>query len=413
MRIVIAGAGPAGVTIAETFRAHDKKSEIAVISAEPYPPYSPPAMADHFLTGSQAHLWRGEDWPDRIGVTYLSGVQAGSLDSASHRLILSGGKALPYDKLALATGSSLYAPVEGTSLPGVYNFKSLSAAEALVKGVKSGEARSAAIIGAGFIGVEIALLLRQLGIRVTQLEMMDQVMPQALDSETGGHVESILRGKEIDLRLGCKALAVTGKDHAEGLRLESGEEIRADLIVAATGVRPNVDWLRGNELKLDWGVEVDDHLRTNLPDVFAAGDLAETLDRLTGERRVSAIFPNAVAQGTVVGLNLAGFDVRYDGADRMNSLKHLGVPVVAAGLKTGDERLHGRVNGGFRTVYLKDNRLVGFQIVGDLSPAGVLRSLMNRGENVSAIKRHLVASRFGEGLLALEAAAGRMGPAGA
>jgi nitrite reductase (NADH) large subunit len=160
-------------------------------------------------------------------------------------------------------------------------------------------------------------------------------------------------------------------------------------------------------------VEVDDHLRTNLPDVFAAGDLAETLDRLTGERRVSAIFPNAVAQGTVVGLNLAGFDVRYDGADRMNSLKHLGVPVVAAGLKTGDERLHGRVNGGFRTVYLKDNRLVGFQIVGDLSPAGVLRSLMNRGENVSAIKRHLVASRFGEGLLALEAAAGRMGPAGA
>jgi nitrite reductase (NADH) large subunit len=408
MRIVIAGAGPAGVTIAEALRAHDKASEITVLSAEPYPPYSPPAMADHFLTGSQAHLWRGDDWPDRMGVNYLSGVEARSLDAAAHQLLLSNGQAVPYDKLALATGSSLYAPVEGTGLRGVYNFKSLSAAEVLVRGVKSGEAHSAAIIGAGFIGVEIALLLRELGIRVIQVEMMDQVMPQALDAETAGHVEAIMRGKEIELRLSCKALAITGERSADGVRLESGEEIRADVVVAATGVRPNVAWLADSGLQLDWGVAVDDHLRANLPDVFAAGDIAETHDRLTGERRVSAIFPNAVAQGTVVGLNLAGFDVAYDGADRMNSLKHLGVPVVAAGLKTGDEKLQARANGGLRTVYLKDNRLVGFQIVGDISPAGVLRSLMNRRENVGAIKRYLVAPGFGEGLLALEAAAGRI-----
>jgi NADPH-dependent 2,4-dienoyl-CoA reductase/sulfur reductase-like enzyme len=406
MRVVIVGAGPAGVTVTETLRAFDRSAEIVVVSAEPYPPYSPPAMADHFLTGSMSHLWRGEDWPERVGVEYRRGVAVQGLEPEVHRLRLKDGAPLTYDKLVIASGSRLYAPLEGIDLPGIYNFKSLTAAEGLVDRVKRGEARTALIVGAGFIGVEIAILLRKLGLEVTMLEMMGFVMPRVLAPETAGHVQRALQDLGVRLQLDSKAKAFFGNDRAEGVQLDDGQILKADVLIAATGVRPNVEWLEDSGMDVGWGIRVDDHLRTSLPDVFAAGDVVEGTDRLTGERFVNAIFPNAVAQGIAVGLNLAGFDVLTEGTDRMNSLKHLGVPVVVAGLKDGDETLRRQRDGSMRLLFLQENRLVGFQMVGDISPAGVLRSLMNRRLDVRPFKDQLLDPTFGQGKVAWGAISG-------
>jgi len=405
-RILIVGAGPAGVSVVETLRAYDQHSEIIMLSAEPYLPYSPPAMADHFITGSNAHLWRSADWPALMQVDYRSGIMATSLDSTEHRLHLADGNALSYDKLVIATGSRLYAPLPGANMPGVYNFKSLSAAEALVGRVKRGEARSALIVGAGFIGMEIALLLRELGVAVTQIEMLDQVMPAMLDQHTAGVALGIMRQRGVDVRLNTKALRFIGNGHATGVELESGEILKADILIAATGVQPNLEFIQGSNLAHRWGLTVDDHLRLSIPDIFAAGDVVEAPDRLTGELFVHAIFPNAVEQGRVVGLNLAGFDVAYEGADRMNSLKHLGVPILAAGLKQGDETLRARVDGGWRTLYLQNDRLVGFQLVGDIRPAGALRALMHRHQDLRSLKDRLLDKSFGQGTLVWTAISG-------
>jgi nitrite reductase (NADH) large subunit len=408
MKVVIVGAGPAGVTAAETLRSFDRSAEIVMFSAEPYPPYSPPAMADHFLTGSMLHLWRGNDWPARVGVDYRPGTAVRGLEAEKHLLKLDGDAHLTYDKLVIASGSRLYAPLEGNELPGIYNFKSLTAAEGLVDRVKSGEVRNALIVGAGFIGVEIAILLRKLGLEVTMLEMLDHVMPRVLAPETAAHVEAALQGMGVRLRLNTKAVAFVGNGRAEGVTLEDGEIVKSDVLIAATGVRPTTDWLEGSGLEVNWGIHVEEHMRTSLPDVFAAGDVVAGTDRLTGERFVNAIFPNAVAQGIVVGLNLAGHTVVAEGTDRMNSLKHLGVPVVAAGLKEGDEVLHQQRGGGMRLLFLKDHRLVGFQIVGDVSPAGVLRSLMNRRQDIRALKDKLLDPAFGEGKVVWGAISGAM-----
>jgi len=336
------------------------------------------------------------------------GVAVAGLEAESHRLRTQAGELLEYDKLVIATGSRLYAPLEGNDLPGIYNFKSLTAAEELVGRVRSGEARTALIVGAGFIGVEIAVLLRKLGLEVTMLEMLGQVMPRVLDPETAGYVEGVLRGMGVELRLGAKGKSFIGNGRADGVLIEDGETLHADVLIASTGVRPNIDWLEGSGLEVGWGVRVDDRLRTTAPDVFASGDVVEAADRLTGERSVNAIFPNAVAQGTVVGLNLAGHEVRTEGTDRMNSLKHLGVPVVVAGLKDGDEVLRRRRNGGMRTLFLKDGRLVGFQMVGEVAAAGVFRSLMNRRQDVRAFKDRLLQPTFGQGTVAWGAISGKM-----
>jgi nitrite reductase (NADH) large subunit len=398
-KIVIVGAGPAGVSVVETLRIHDRHSQVTMLSAEPYQPYSPPAMADHFIHGSGAHLWRSRDWPELMGVDYQSGVKVSALEAGPRQVRLKNGQALAYDQLVIATGSRLYAPLAGADLPGVYNFKSLSAAEALVGRIKGGLARTAVIVGAGFIGMEIALLLRELGVEVTQVEMLDQVMPAMLDAFSAAFALQVMRQRGVQVRLNTKATAFTGDESATGVLLDSGEMLNADILIAATGVRPNLEFLESSGIAHNWGISVDDHLLTSLPNVYAAGDVIETPDRLTGQVFVHAIFPNAIEQGRVVGLNLAGIDTPYEGAERMNSLKHLGLPLMAVGLREGDEVLRGRVDGAWRTLYLQDNRLVGYQLIGDVRPSGALRALLNRGDDLRKLKQRLLEPTFGQGTL--------------
>jgi nitrite reductase (NADH) large subunit len=405
MKIVIIGAGPAGVSVAETIRAYERDAKIVMLSAEPYLPYSPPAMADHFITGSDLHLWRDRHWPKQTGVEYRKGIEVVQIEPDTHRIELDDGRRVKYDRLVIATGSRLYAPIEGSSMQGVYNFKSLSAAETMVAQIKSGKAKTAVIVGAGFIGMEIALLLCQLGVEVTQIEMLDQVMATMLDKETAAVALDLMRQHGVNVRLKTKARAFVGKRKATGVQLASGKILEGDILIAATGVKPNLDLLDGSGIDHNWGIRVDDHLRTNVPDVYAAGDAIEVPDRLTGETYVHAIFPNAVEQGRVVGLNLAGYQTRYEGGERMNSLKHLGLPIMAVGLKEGDEILQDKRNGNLRTIYLKENRMVGFQLVGDIHAAGILRTLMIQGSDVRPLKPHLLDSNFGQGAMVSQALA--------
>ncbi len=305
MRIVIIGAGPAGISVAEHLRAlqpdADQQADITMISAEPFPPYSPPAMADHFLHGRGAALyWKGTDICERLQVDYRAGTEVRAVDPAAKQVVLADDSALAFDELVIATGSRLYAPIDGYDLPGVYNFKSLSAAQELIAHARDGEVNSAVIVGAGFIGVEVALLLADLGLDVTMIEQQDRVMPGMLDAETAEIVGHALAERGVRVRIGAQAAAFAGNGQADALVLEPGEVIKGDAYVAATGVKPNLEFLAGAGLDTGWGLRVDDGLCTNIPCIRAAGDAVETRDRMTGARFVHAIFPNAVAQARVV-----------------------------------------------------------------------------------------------------------------
>ncbi|HDL48929.1 MAG TPA: NAD(P)/FAD-dependent oxidoreductase [Actinobacteria bacterium] len=396
MKLVIIGAGPAGLTVAEKLRAHGVDADIVMISSEPYPPYAPPAMADFFVTGrEQSIYWKGRDVCDRLDIDYRSGTRVMEIDPSLKHVMLDGAGRVPYDHLVIDSGSNLYAPIEGRDLPGVFNFKSMTAASKLVDEVRRGQVEQVLIVGAGFIGVEVALLLTELDVDVAMVEMMDRVMPRTLDLETASIVLAELQRRGIVVRLESKASGFEGVTNVENLVLDSGESLTADAYVAATGVKPNVDFLAGSGLDVGWGVRVDDRLRTNIPGISAAGDVAETFDRLTGERYVHAIFPNAVAQAKVVADGLAGYDVAYEGSETMNSLKHLGVPVMTVGASSGSEELRWRTGDQMRKVFLSDGRIVGFQLAGATAGAGVLRSLMLKRMDVTPLRDRLVAPDFG------------------
>ncbi len=402
MRVVIIGAGPAGLTVAETLRRYDHDSAITMLSAERHPPYAPPAMADHFLTGREETLfWKGRDICERLRVEFHPGTRVQHLEPDAHRIELEGGDSLSYNRLVIASGSRLYAPVEGAELPGVSNFKSLGAAMALVERARRGEARRAVIVGAGFIGVEVAVLLRELGLEVSMIEALDRVMPRMLDPETATIVGAELERRGIKLQLETRADAFTGRGRAEQVVLESGEVVGANVFVAATGVKPNLEFLEGSGIDAAWGIRVDDQLQTSAADVYAAGDVAETVDRLTGERYVHAIFPNATEQGRVVAHNLLGYSERYAGSESMNSLKHVGLPVMAVGAQSGEQELRLREGSSLRKLFLSGGRIVGFRLAGDVRAAGVYRSLMLRRADVTAFGSHLIDPTFGEADLVL------------
>jgi NAD(P)H-nitrite reductase large subunit len=404
MRILILGAGPAGLTVAERLAdltKHDGGVDVHMVSDEPYPPYSPPAMADYFLTGRETTLyWKGRDVLERLGVNHHGNACRG-VDPDSKQVLVDDGRAIAYDSLVIATGSRLHAEVPGVDLPGVYNFKSLRAATQLVEQARSGEVKSAIIVGAGFIGVEVALVLRDLGLAVTMISRR-WVMPRGLDPETGDVVLAALQDRGVIVRMYEPVDEFEGTDRVEAVRLASGERLRADVYVAATGVKPNIEYLDGSGIEMDWGVIADDELGTNLPDVYAAGDVAETKDRLTGERYVHAIFPNAVAQGRIVADHLLGYDTVYEGAESMNSLRHLGVPVVAAGVPRGEE-LRMRDNGVLRKIFIDNGQITGFRLAGDIQGAGVYRRLMLQHADIRPYGSRLVDPSFGAGKLALAA----------
>jgi len=206
----------------------------------------------------------------------------------------------------------------------------------------------------------------------------------------------VLTARGVNLRLGVEAEAIVGDPKASGVVLADGSTVGADLVVAATGVKPHIEYLDGSDITTGWGVHVDERLSTSVPGIVAAGDVAEAADRFTGERYVHAIFPNAVAQAPIAAANLLGADLRYEGAESMNSLKHLGVPIVSIGTTDSpDDVLRWEDGGDLRSVYLRDDRIIGAQLAGDIRAAGVYRSLMLRRLPVGRFGSRLVEPGFG------------------
>ncbi len=396
MRAVVIGTGPAGITAAETLRREDPTGSVVALSTDPHAPYSPASMADHFLTGRDETLyWKGEDVAQRLGIEERRETVVVGVDVDNDEVVLRDGNRIPYEGLVIASGSRLHAPLEGADLPGVLDFKSLRMAEELVGRVHRGEAHTALIVGNGFIGVELSLLLADLGVDVTIIGRRPWVMPRVLEPAISALAEEGLINRGVKLRLGVEASAFVGAPSVNAVRLADGQLLDADLIIAATGVKPHVEYLIDSPITTDWGVWVDDRLSTSVPGIVAAGDVAETADWLSGKRFVHAIFPNAVTQGRIAASNLLGADLTYEGAESMNSLKHLGIPIVAMGTtEDPDDVLHWVSESARRSVYLRNGKIIGAQLAGDIRAAGVYRSLMLRRADVTSFGRGLVEPAF-------------------
>ena len=374
-RHVIVGGGTAGHNAVNSIRQEERggRSEIVLVSAErPYsrmvlPYYLGRTIAEsHVYTASPARL-------AQLGVTTHLGRRATGLDPKSAKLTLDDGTAVEYDDLLVATGSSaVRPPVPGADGAGVHSFWTLEQARHVVAEIQTGS--HVVMVGAGFIAFTILNSILALGAKLTILEIAPQILPRMIDATGAGLVETWLRTHGVEVRTGVTLTAVEQAGGKRRLRFKDGQSLDADVVIMATGIRTNLDWLQGSGIRVNRAVVVDDHLRSSVANVYAAGDVAEGRDLVTGQPDVHAIEPTAMEHGRVVGANMAGRDV---GVPRQPPHEH------RRGVSPGRRELRpmGRLEGRGR-----DH---GPARGARLPEASLARGSPHRGDDPRALRRHL------------------------
>lgn len=382
MNYVIIGNSAAGLSAAEAIRRNDAEGSITIVSDEKYEAYSRPLISYYLknqVTQEQM-LLRAPEWCREQRVTLLRETSAEKIDPKAKKVRLSGGKTLSYDKLLLANGSVPFVPpVEGLNgQSNVFTFMDLKSSEAIRAFAKP--EMNAVVIGGGLIGMKAAEGLSKLCASVTVLELAPRILPTILDDEGSRLVEQKLEQHSIRCLTGDTAAKVNGEKTVESLTLKSGSTIACDLLVMAVGVRPNTALAKSAGCEIDRGVLIREQAETSVPDIYAAGDVAQGKDILDGKRKILALWPMAVMQGKTAGCAMAGVQASYRGAFAVNAIDFFGLRISTCGI-TGTEEdgftvLKKQEGETYRKFFCKDGCLKGYILIGDISRAGIYTTLV-------------------------------------
>ncbi|HPQ25633.1 MAG TPA: FAD/NAD(P)-binding oxidoreductase, partial [Gammaproteobacteria bacterium] len=334
MQYLIIGAGPAGVNAAETLRQLDPDASITLVGDEPEPPYS--RMAIPYLLMDRideqgTHLRDRAEHFTALNID-VRHARVSRLEPGARRVTLHDGGFIAYDRLLIATGSTpSRPPIPGVDGPNVSTCWTL--ADARVIAARAARDSRVALIGAGFIGSIILEALAMRGVRLTVIEQGERMVPRMMGEQAGGMLKRWCETHGVTVYTGARVDAI----ESGGVRLADGSLVEADLVITATGVRPNVGFLDGSGVKVEQGVLIDRHFRTSVDGIYAAGDVAQGLDFCTGEYAVHAIQPTATDHGHLAAVNMSGREAAYEGSMNMNVLDTLGLLSCSFGRWEGVE----------------------------------------------------------------------------
>ncbi|MGC8861638.1 MAG: NAD(P)/FAD-dependent oxidoreductase [Armatimonadota bacterium] len=407
MRYLIIGNSAAGLNGAEAIRARDPEGAVTIVSAEDYPAYSR-CLIPYFMEGKISEedmLYRPRDYYETNRFDVMLGKRVVSVKPEEKSVTLDDGGKLFYDKLLIATGGSPEIPdTPGMDKDGVFGFRTTVDLQGILRAAKSAD--SAIVLGGGCVGLMAASGLHALGLKVTVVIRSPHLLSQVADAEAGEIFRQRFEDNGVSVVTENDVVEVLGDRKVEGARLEDGRVIRCQIIVVGKGVRSNIDLVKDTDIKTRRGILADDELKTSVPDIYAAGDVAETTDIVTGQETVNAIWPAAAEQGRIAGANMAGGRERYAGSMRMNSAEFFGLPLISTGLvkpHTPEDyeilKRYVAEKNIFRKVVLKDNVVVGAVLVGEIENAGVYAALMRKKVDVSSVKSRLLDASFGFGTI--------------
>lgn len=394
MRYVVVGSSAAGLFAVEEIRRRDSEGKITVLTADREPYYSR-CLTTYYLAGDiplERLYLRPDHFATRLGLEIAYGAKVVAVKPEEQVVVTEDGRAWRYDKLLLATGASANPlAVPGADLPEVFTLRHMVDARRINALIPS--CREAVVVGGGLVSLKSAYALLKRGLKVTMVISSSQVLSQMLDEVSAGLVARHLTQHGLQIQLGADVAAINGKEHVEGVTLTDGREFPAQLVIVGKGVRPNVDYLAGSPIAVGRGIKVDDRLSTSVSGIFAAGDVAETWDRVLERSTVNATWPNATHQGRIAGANMTGAGERYPGSMGLNSVDFFGLPVMAAGLVrppgAGGEgewqvkeqwRPSPHPYPVYRRLVFKNDILKGYVLVGDTSRAGILTTLIREGK---------------------------------
>jgi NAD(P)H-nitrite reductase large subunit len=382
MRHLIIGAGPAGVVAAESLRQLDPASDIALIGDESEPPYSrmaiPYLLIDR-IDEAGTYLRKSTGYFEEKNIEVIQDRVA-AISTQNRFVTLASGDSRAYDRLLIATGSSPASPpIEGIGLPGVYSCWTLEDARAIA--ARAAPGAKVVLMGAGFIGCIILEALATRDVELTVVELENRMVPRMMNQASGGLIKTWCEGRGVRVLTSTRVEGISGGQQLE-VSLSGGETLLADLVISATGVRPNTELVADSGVEVDQGILVNEHLQTACDGVFAAGDVAQGRDFSTGNYSVQAIQPTAVEHGKTAASNMVdGKEVVHRGCLNMNILDTMGLVSTSFGAWEG-------VDGGQSVELFDPDRyryldlqfdgdvLVGANALGLTQHVGVIRGMI-------------------------------------
>jgi NAD(P)H-nitrite reductase large subunit len=397
MKHLIIGTGPAGVTAAEELRRLDASAEIAMIGHEPEPPYS--RMAIPYLiknaieeSGTYMRISESHFADQKIAVI---NAEVSSIKPTEKQVVLSDGETLKYDKLLIASGGTpLTPPIEGIDLPGVHPCWTLeNARDIMARAVPESHI---VLIGAGFISTTIVEALVERGGTLTIIEMEDRLIPRMMDAKGADIIQKWCEDKGVNILTSARVESIAEVGDKLAVSFAGHEAIEADLVISATGVKPNTDFLEGVDIEVDHGIVVDEFLMSSDPNIYAAGDVAQAPDLLTKDKTVMAIQPVAAEHGKLVAHNMTkGNSLQWRGSINMNVLDMLGLVSCSFGLWEGIEggdsgELHKPEQNKYIQLQFDEDRLIGASSVGYTEHVGIFQGLIQGKVALGEWKQKLI-----------------------
>lgn len=408
-RHVIIGNGIAGVHAAESIRALDPDAAITMIARETFPPYSRP-MISLVLQGtidSTRLPIRDESFYQELRIEPVLGEEVTGIDVDRKQVTTDKGSTVPYDKLLIASGADPR-PIkaDGLDLGNIFFMRTQSHVNGMVEALPA--VKEALVLGGGLVGFKAAYGLMHRGAKVTMLIKSGHPLSMQLDPTAGRMVLDELLANGLDVRVEVEATAFEGNGTVQRAHLSDGSTLDCQIVVIGKGVLPANSFVPRDKIGVDLGIVVNRNLQTNVPDVYAAGDVAEAFDVAHRTPWVNAIWPVAVEQGRIAGLNMAGRTVDYAGAMGRNVMRVFDLDVLTGGVVNPGSadscsvmETVNTLHGTYRRLVLRDDTLVGLAMVGRIEQGGILLSLIQRAEPLAVDPERLLDSSFNYGQLVL------------
>ena len=414
MKYIIIGAGVAGFAAIEAIRSIDESGEITMISDDPHGYYSRPGLA-YYLTGElrdKALYPRTQVDYKKLNFKYLRGRVTQILRS-EHALEIDGKSRLTYGKLLIVVGArAIPLEVPGAKLTGVVKLDHLTDAQNILKLAKRG--KTAVVVGGGITALELTEGLLARGMNVHYLLRGDRYWSNVLDQNESKVVEGRLQAEGVELHYHSELKEIIGKkDRVSGIRLGDGSTIKCDLVAYAIGIRPCLELVKNTDLNIDRGILVNEHLQTNDPDIFAAGDVAQVFDPMSGRSVLDSLWNPARDQGRVAGLNMAGRKRAYLKSPPFNVTRLAGLTttIIGAvgggrdddviGIARGDSETWRQLpdaiaaQGGFDANHVRilvgEKTLIGAVVMGDQTLSIPLQKMVAEKMDISSIHDKLLA----------------------
>jgi len=403
MDYVIIGNSAAGVSAIEAIRKVDKKGRIVNISEEPYMPYSRPLLT-YLVAGKineERIFFRPKTFYADYSVTPILGKRVVGVDSRAKIVVLDDGEKHAYDRLLIASGRSPgKLKLEGYEGEGVFRLVTYDDAKAIIRYLP--KVKNVLVIGSGLIGIKAAEALTYAGTKVSVVEIGKHILPLAIDERASEILSGVLKENGIELFPANSVSEIRrGRSgEIESCLLADGREIEAQMVISAAGLTPNMDFLVQTLVRVGIGVIVDQHLETTDPDIYAAGDVSESRDIITGRSNLSAVWPRASEQGYCAGYNMAGFPKEYMGGYGMNSVSFFGLSCITIGDVITEKEIHEILvrempdENIYFKVILEDDMVRGVVQVGRILNVSAMNKLLRKRIDVGSFKDCLLEEKF-------------------